>query len=437
MLSARILFLAYASFLLFCLIVSVTIADSAFAKSNAYNIPGFLRPSNLTFPVVFYLSMDHPGPHKAMVEAKTRTLSPQLKQDDNITLPIYLGYLVVSNTNQVRFINRNSKYPFASILVNTVLVAHNQQPPKNNRICSEEPPFFCAEPDTWTAVWVLLNDLWRKGVYVSAYTKGTAPDQHFVPYYTNSRDEKQRLASVLHAKDWPVFSNNTLSMHPFKQAWNLPIYADSWKLMGEVTKVTGQRPADLKFPLVFYISLTSQGVYRQAPKNEEFENLKAPLYAGHLIVDHTYAYRFTRKINFPVSLTTLASAENALRPMGNSEFVGIYNSGFQGTAHTWGGVGIFLAKLINTGDYEVFAYSSGKSPDYNYNPSFRNQKLLRHRDNIASSLMIYDNLDAFPQNYPAGLSSFNSLIFFDPNGAELWKKGEFKPSHEQEWPNQK
>lgn len=370
-----------------------------------------------------------------MFDGKTRSLSPQLKQDDEITLPAYMGYLVVDNTNQVTFVNKNTKYPVAASMVDAVALAYNQQQESgSSQICSGDKPKFCAEQGTWNAVWVLMNDLWRKGVVVSAYTTGVPADQYFVPNYKKLRNEKQRLASVKYADDWPEFSNNTYSMLSFRQEWDLPVFADNWEVMGETVRVTAEKPANISFPLAFYFNLTAQGVHNNAPQTEEYKNVKAPLYAGYLVIDQTYTYRFTRRSPFSVSLSGMVNQENDLNAMENSEFSGLYGSHFTGIAHTWAGLGVFLAKVVATGDYEIFAYTSGKSPSYNFEPDLPGQKLARHKNNIAAGLLLYTNGNMLAKHEFKGLSKFNSIMFFEPDWPQRWAKGEFRPRHEQEWP---
>jgi hypothetical protein len=59
--------------------------------------------------------------------------------------------------------------------------------------------------------------------------------------------------------------------------------------------VPSQKPENIKFPLVFYFNLTARGVLRNAPQDESYKDIKTPLYAGYLVVDQTYTYRFTRQ----------------------------------------------------------------------------------------------------------------------------------------------
>lgn len=87
---------AFSAFL--CLMLLAAGAGHAAGSGEEYKIEGFLRPPGLSFPIVFYLSMDHPGPQKAMFESKAHTMAPGLDPDEEIDLPIYMGYLVVDNS---------------------------------------------------------------------------------------------------------------------------------------------------------------------------------------------------------------------------------------------------------------------------------------------------------------------------------------------------
>ena len=426
---------AFSAFL--CLMLLAAGAGHAAGSGEEYKIEGFLRPPGLSFPIVFYLSMDHPGPQKAMFESKAHTMAPGLDPDEKIDLPIYMGYLVVDNVNRSTFVSKNSKYPAANNMVDAVLFAHNQQQEmQGGEICSKEAPAFCADQGTWNAVWVLLNDLWRKGVFVSAYTMGVPPDQYFVPNYKTLRTENQRLASPLYPEEWPEFSNNTYYMKNFQQAWDLPIFADNWKIMGETIEVPAQAPGNIKFPLVFYFNLTARGVLRNAPQDEEYKNIKTPLYAGYLVVDETYTYRFTRKSPFNISLSAMTNRENSLNAMAAYENAGLYGSRFTASPFSWGGLGLFLSKIVSSGDYEIFAYTGGKSPSYNFSPAPPNQKPARKKDNIAYSRRLYDNGEMLSNEDFPGLSKFNSIMFFEPDWPERWGKGEFQPRHELEWPEE-
>lgn len=412
-------------------------AGTAHAGDNGeeYRIKGFLRPPGLSFPIVFYLSMDHPGPQKAMLESKVHTMAPGLDPDEDINLPVYMGYLVVDNINQATFVSKNSKYPAANNMVDAVIFAHSRQQEKaGGEVCSKESPVFCAGQGTWNAVWVLLNDLWRDGIVVSAYTMGVPPDQYFIPNYKNLRTERQRLASPLYPEEWPEFSNNTYSMKNFQQAWGLPIFADNWAIMGETIKVPSQKPENIKFPLVFYFNLTARGVLRNAPQNESYKDIKTPLYAGYLVVDQTYTYRFTRKSPFNVSLSAMTNQENSLKEMPAYDAPGLYGSRFTASPFSWAGLGLFLSKIVSSGDYEIFAYTSGKSPSYNFSPEPPNQKQARKKDNISYARRLYDNGEMLSSGDFPGLSRFNSIMFFEPDWPERWERGEFKPRHEQEWP---
>jgi hypothetical protein len=57
------------------------------------------------------------------------------------------------------------------------------------------------------------------------------------------------------------------------------------------------------------------------------------------------------------------------------ENAGLYGSRFTASPFSWGGLGLFLSKIVSSGDYEIFAYTGGKSPSYNFprRPQTRNR----------------------------------------------------------------
>lgn len=427
------------SFLLGLFVCFMLLPCNVYAKSwfsslfpeKSYALDQISRPSQISFPVVFYLSIDHPGLIKTMEQVNTREILPENEQ----YLPIYIGYIKVDSLNHIVFVSKvDNILPIKQYVESIIL--NQQLNQKEGYFCSAEEPKFCAEKDAWSSVWVLLNDLYRGGVYVTAYTVGHEPDNYFVPNFKSRRAEAKQVASIYYPEQWPEFSNNLIGMKSFnKQAYGLPIYAQWWYGFDvSVVLEKGTVPANIKFPLIYYIRLTGKGALKYAPE-DSIEEMDVPSYLGYLAVNDEYTWVFTRKSEFNTSIPGLVNWENSLKPTQATSVSGFFGSSITAPSHSWNGVGVFLAKLVSSGDYEIFAYSSGRPPSYNFNPSFSTQhKAGEYKNSIDSFSYIYDNEELFKEFELDGLERFNSILFYEFRWPERWQQGAFGPVLESPWP---
>ena len=406
---------------------------------KTFRMDAISRPANLHFPVVFYLAMDHPGVINIIQQSEDRKLVP----GTNINLPFYIGYLVVDESNNYVFVSRVDNLPALTSYVGNIIL-EQQKNRQNGMICSPEGPYFCAPEKSWSAVWVLLNEFYRKGVYVAGYTVGQEANNSFVPSFKSQRTEAQYMASVLYPQSWPEFSNNLLGMKPFsRQAYDLPIYAQWWYGMNSSINLNqGFVPQNISFPLIYYFNLTAQGVEKFGAKGgnkegEEVNNSSGSMYAGYLVVDRNYTYLFTRKSSFSISLPSLVNVENSLKPGEQTTVDGFFNTYISAPAHSWNGLGVFLAKIVSTGDYEIFGYTSGKPAIFNFSPPpapRAKSSNLQFKKNINTFSYIYDERKMLNNYDEAGLTKFNSLLFYEFGWPEHWAKGATAPRLESPWP---
>ncbi len=406
---------------------------------QTFRMDAISRPAGLRFPVVFYLAIDHPSIMNIIEQTEDRKLVPGA----NVNLPLYIGYLVVDENNGFVFVSRVDNLPLVKKYVSSI-VLEQQQKQQNGLTCSVEGPYFCAPENSWSAVWVLLNDFYRKGVYVAGYTTGQDANVSFVPSFKAERSEAQHMASVLYPKEWPEISNNLLGMKAFsRQAYGLPLYAQWWYGMNSAVSLNqGFVPQNMAFPLVYYVNLTNQGVQKfqkrmgQEKAEGEFNNTSAPQYAGYLVVDQDYTYLFTRKCSFSISLPMLVNVENALKPGEQTEVDGFFNMRISAPAHSWNGLGVFLAKIVSSGDYEIFAYTSGKPAIYNLSlppapPASGGS--LHFKNNINDFSYLYETKQMLSDYEKEGLIKFNSILFYEFGWPAQWAKGSSAPRLENAW----
>ena len=421
------------SFFLFFLLSAGLVASPAVAQKHAdYDLRGkndyhwraelnsAAPPAGVIFPAIYYLSLGDLGglsfeqttdseQYSDIPPAQRKNLRAKMNPKDlaQLNLPMYIGYLAVNKYNY-EFVSRVDN-PAVQLMLEGMPILNPRSHQRS--ICSEQ-PYICAPNNTWNAAWVVLNEFYSRGIYVSAYSYGPEAAElakNFAPKYAGLNQEHL----------WPEFSNPLPQMRSFKQqGYGHYLLADWWGRAGEEIKLErddGFYHGD--FPQYYYIALTAKGVEGLNLTQTAKEKMQVPMYAGELVVDENYNLSFNNKSAYPLSLTALVKAENALVLGERSIVDGLFDSKISAPSRTWNGLGVFLAKIQMSGDYTIFGFNSQEKETKDFEVKFLNPRPWSQKDALdplASAFQIF-RLESY-----IDMQTFDGKAFYELDWPERW-----------------